>query len=106
MKQVYKKRPEYLDVVEVLDDTQSIKDVYEMAGVKNASITFDDGGNRIITLEDGTQINIGSLVFKDKKSEKLVVTTKQKLLQFYEFFSDEEHRDIVETQQKINKEEK
>lgn len=106
MKQVYKKRPEYLDVVEVLDDTQSIKDVYEMAGVKNASITFDDSGNRIITLEDGTQINIGSLVFKDKKSEKLVVTTKQKLIQFYEFFSDEEHRDIVETQQKINKEEK
>ena len=40
MKQVYKKKPEYLDVVFVADDTTSIKEVYELAGVDNASIKF------------------------------------------------------------------
>ena len=30
MKRVYKKKPEYLDVVEVYDDSTSIKDIHEM----------------------------------------------------------------------------
>ena len=104
MKQIYKKKPEYLDAIEVLDDSQSIKEVYDLAGVKNASITFDDGGNRIITLEDGTQIGVGALVFKDKKSGKLAVTTKEKILQFYDLFSEASGKE-VNTKQKVSGEE-
>ena len=51
MKQVYKKKPEYLDVVFVADDTQSIKEVYEVAGVINASINFDENGESIFSEE-------------------------------------------------------
>ena len=88
MKQVYKKKPEYLDVVFVADDTQSIKEVYEVAGVNNASINFDENGERVITLEDNTKIGINDVVFKDKKSGKLVVMPQEKLLQFYDLYSD------------------
>ena len=84
MKQVYKKKPEYLDVIEVLDDSQSIKEVFELAGVPSAGISFDEKGNRFITLEDGTRIGVGAIVFKEKKSGKLVVMPKDKLLQFYD----------------------
>lgn len=89
MKQVYKKKPEYLDVVFVADDTQSIKDVYEMAGVSGASISFDDAGERIITLEDGIKISVNDIVFKEKKSGKLVVMPQEKLLQFYDLYDGE-----------------
>ena len=68
MKQVYKKKPEYLDVVFVADDTQSIKEVYEVAGVINASINFDENGERVINLDDNTHIKVGMVVFKDKKN--------------------------------------
>ena len=51
MKQVYKKKPEYLDVVFVADDSQSIKEVYELAGVDNASIKFNENGERVISLD-------------------------------------------------------
>ena len=90
MKQVYKKKPEYLDVIEVLDDSQSIKDVYELAGVNGASISFDENGDRIITLEDGNKIGVGTVVFKDKKSGKLIVMPKDKILQFYDPYVPEE----------------
>lgn len=89
MKQVYKKKPEYLDVVFVADDTQSIKDVYEMAGVNNATITFDENGERVIALDGDTNIKVGMVVFKDKKSGKLVVMPQEKLLQFYDVYNDE-----------------
>ena len=89
MKQVYKKKPEYLDVVFVADDTQSIKDVYEMAGVNNASITFDENGERVIALDGDANIKVGMVVFKDKKSGKLVVMPQEKLLQFYDVYNDE-----------------
>ena len=89
MKQVYKKKPEYLDVVFVADDSQSIKDVYEVAGITNASISFDDSGERVIILEDGTKIGINDIVFKDKKSGKLVVMPQEKLLQFYDLYDGE-----------------
>lgn len=89
MKQVYKKKPEYLDVVFVADDTQSIKDVYEMAGVESANIHFDANGERVITLDENTNINVGMVVFKDKKSGKLVVMPQEKLLQFYDVYNDE-----------------
>ena len=89
MKQIYKKKPEYLDVVFVADDTQSIKDVYEMAGVSGASISFDDAGERIITLEDGMKISVNDIVFKEKKSGKLVVMPQEKLLQFYDLYEGE-----------------
>ena len=89
MKQVYKKRPEYLDVVFVADDTQSIKEVYEVAGVINASINFDENGERVISLDENTNIPVGVVVFKDKKSGKLVVMTQEKLLQFYDLYNDE-----------------
>ena len=88
MKQIYKKKPEYLDVVFVADDTSSIKEVYELAGVINASINFDENGERVITLEDNTKIGINDVVFKDKKSGKLVVMPQEKLLQFYDLYSD------------------
>ena len=89
MKQVYKKKPEYLDVVFVADDSQSIKDVYEIAGISSASITFDENGNRVIDLESGERIMINNVVFKDKKSGKLVVMPQEKLLQFYDIYEDE-----------------
>ena len=89
MKQIYRKKPEYLDVVFVVDDTQSIKDVYEVAGITNASISFDDTGERVITLEDGIKIGINDIVFKDKKSGKLVVMPQEKLLQFYDLYNGE-----------------
>ena len=88
MKQVYKKKPEYLDVVFVADDKSSIKEVYELAGVSNASINFDENGERVITLEDNTKIGINDVVFKDKKSGKLVVMPQEKLLQFYDLYND------------------
>lgn len=93
MKQVYKKKPEYLDVVFVADDSQSIKEVYELAGVSGAAITFDENGNRVITLEDGTKVGINDIVFKEKKSGKLVVMAQEKILQFYDLYEDEKRED-------------
>ena len=89
MKQVYKKKPEYLDVVFVADDTQSIKDVFEVAGVTSAPVTFDENGERIITLDGDQKVAINNVVFKDKKSGKLVVMPQEKLLQFYDIYEDE-----------------
>lgn len=89
MKQVYKKKPEYLDVVFVADDTTSIKEVYELAGVNNATITFDENGERVISLDGDTNIKVGMVVFKDKKSGKLVHMPQEKLLQFYDVYNDE-----------------
>ena len=89
MKQVYKKKPEYLDVVFVADDSQSIKEVYELAGVDNATIKFDENGERIISLDPETNIAVGMVVFKDKKSGKLIHMPQEKLLQFYDLYNDE-----------------
>lgn len=89
MKQVYKKKPEYLDVVFVADDTQSIKDVYEIAGVSNASVNFDEDGERVINLDENTHIKVGMVVFKDKKTGKLACMPQEKLLQFYDLYDDE-----------------
>lgn len=89
MKRSYKKKPEYLEVVFVNDDTQSIKDVFEMVEVKTATIGFNDNGERFIALEDGTTINIGMVVFKDKKSGKVIAMPEEKLLQFYDLYSIE-----------------
>jgi hypothetical protein len=89
MKQVYKKKPEYLDVVFVADDTQSIKDVFEVAGVTSAPVTFDGNGERIITLDGDQKVAINNVVFKDKKSGKLVVMPQEKLLQFYDLYNGE-----------------
>jgi len=76
-------------VVFVADDSQSIKDVFEIAGISSASITFDENGNRVIDLESGERIMINNVVFKDKKSGKLVVMPQEKLLQFYDIYEDE-----------------
>lgn len=94
MKQIYKKKPEYLDVVFVADDSQSIKDVLEIAGVKSVPVYFDENGNRVICIEPeegkGDQkVNINDVVFKEKKSGKLVVMPQEKLLQFYDIYDDE-----------------
>lgn len=91
MKQIYKKKPEYLDVVEVLDDSQSIKEVYVMSCVKTGNITFNDNGERVITIENegnNVEINIGMVVFRDKKSGKLITMPKDKLLQFYDVYDE------------------
>ena len=88
MKQVYKKKPEYLEVVFVADDSQSIQEIYELAGVTSASITFDEKGGRIINLEDGTKIGLGMIVFKEKKTGKLVAMPREKLLQFYDEYNE------------------
>ena len=89
MKQVYKKKPEYLDVVFVADDSQSIKDVFEIAGISSAPITFDENGGRIINLDGDQKVAVNNVVFKDKKSGKLVVMPQEKLLQFYDIYEDE-----------------
>lgn len=88
MKAVYKKKPEYLDVVEVYDDTTSIKDIHEMYGVETSSITFDGEGNRIVVV-DGVNIPIGSVLFKDKKGSVIVVS-KEKILQIYDVYDCEQ----------------
>lgn len=87
MKRIYKKKPEYLDVVEVYDDTSSIKDIHEIYGVETSSITFDDEGNRVIVI-DGVDIPIGSVLFKDKKGSVIVVN-KEKILQIYDIYEGE-----------------
>ena len=89
MKQVYKKKPEYLDVVFVADDSQSIKDVFEIAGVSSAPITFDENGGRVINLDGDQKVAVNNVVFKDKKSGKLVVMPQEKLLQFYDLYNVE-----------------
>lgn len=94
MKQVYKKKPEYLDVVFVADDSQSIKEVYELAGVTGADITFNENGERVINItkvspEENISIPVNYVVFKDKKSGKLVATPQEKLLQFYDLYNGE-----------------
>ena len=88
MKQIYRKKPEYLNVVFVKDDTESIKDVYELVGASKANIIFDDNGNRVIVLEDGLQIPVGNVVFTEKKSGKVVTMPEEKLLQFYDVSED------------------
>lgn len=88
MKRVYKKKPEYLDVVEVYDDSASIKDIHEMYEVESSSITFDSEGNRIVVV-DGVNIPVGSVLFKDKKGSVIVVA-KEKILQLYDVYEGEE----------------
>lgn len=88
MKQMYKKKPEYLNVVEVLDDSQSIKDIYEITESFSGIVSFDEEGNRVVTLDDGTKIPVGVVVFKDKKGS-LVVIPKEKLLQVYDPYEGE-----------------
>ena len=88
MKQIYKKKPEYLDVVFVDDDTSSIKEVFELAGISNASINFDENGERVINLDENTHIKVGIVVFKDKKTGKLACMSQEKLLQFYDLYND------------------
>ena len=87
MKRVYKKKPEYLDVVEVYDDSTSIKDIHEMYGIESSSITFDSEGNRIVVV-DGVNIPVGSVLFKDKKGSVIVVS-KEKILQVYDVYDGE-----------------
>ena len=88
MKQVYKKKPEYLEVVYVADDTQSIKEVFEVAGVTSAPINFDEKGNRVITLEGDVKVPVGNIIFKDKKSGKVVTLPQEKLLQVYDLYEN------------------
>ena len=87
MKRVYKKKPEYLDVVEVYDDSTSIKDIHEMYGIESSSITFDSEGNRVVVV-DGVNIPVGSVLFKDKKGSVIVVS-REKILQIYDVYDGE-----------------
>ena len=80
MKQVYKKKPEYLEVVLVQDDTQSIKDVFEIAEISSAPINFNENGVRVIDVSDELKVPVGNVVFKEKKSGKLVTIPQDKLL--------------------------
>ena len=87
MKRVYKKKPEYLDVIEVYDDTSSIKEIHEIYGVESSSITFDNDGNRVVVIGD-VEIPLGSVLFKDKKGS-IIVVNKEKILQIYDVYDDE-----------------
>jgi hypothetical protein len=87
MKRVYKKKPEYLDVVEVYDDTSSIKEIHEIYGVESSSITFDSEGNRVVIVDDAN-IPVGSVVFKDKKGNVIVIE-KEKILKVYDVYDSE-----------------
>ena len=86
MKQVYKKKPEYLEVVLVQDDTQSIKDVFEIAEISSAPINFNENGVRVIDVSDELKVPVGNVVFKEKKSGKLVTIPQDKLLQVYDVY--------------------
>lgn len=87
MKRVYKKKPEYLDVVEVYDDTSSIKEIHEMYGVESSSVTFDSEGNRVVIVDDAN-IPVGSVVFKDKKGNVIVIE-REKILKVYDVYDGE-----------------
>lgn len=87
MKRVYKKKPEYLDVVEVYDDSTSIKEIHEMYGIESSSITFDSDGNRVVVV-DGVNIPVDSVLFKDKKGSVIVVS-REKILQIYDVYDGE-----------------
>ena len=87
MKRVYKKKPEYLDVVEVYDDTTSIKEIHEMFGVESSSITFDSEGNRVVIVDDAN-IPVGSVMFKDKKGN-IIVIEREKILKVYDVYDGE-----------------
>lgn len=87
MKRVYKKKPEYLDVVEVYDDTTSIKEIHEMYGVESSSITFDSEGNRVVIVDDAN-IPVGSVIFKDKKGN-IIVIEREKILKVYDVYDGE-----------------
>ena len=87
MKRVYKKKPEYLDVVEVYDDSTSIKEIHEMYGIESSSITFDNEGNRVVVVDD-VNIPVGSVLFKDKKGSVIVVN-RDKILQLYDVYEGE-----------------
>lgn len=87
MKRVYKKKPEYLDVIEVCDDTSSIKEIHEIYDVETSSITFDNDGNRVVVVDD-VEIPLGSVLFKDKKGS-IIVINKEKILQIYDVYDDE-----------------
>ena len=87
MKRVYKKKPEYLDVVEVYDDSSSIKEIHEMYGIGSSSITFDDDGNRVVVVDD-VNIPVGSVLFKDKKGSVIVVD-REKILKLYDVYDGE-----------------
>ena len=87
MKRVYKKKPEYLDVIEVYDDTSSIKEIHEIYGVESSSITFDNDGNRVVVIND-VEIPLDSVLFKDKKGS-IIVVNKEKILQIYDVYDDE-----------------
>lgn len=87
MKKVYKKKPEYLDVVEVYDDSTSIKEIHEMYGIESSSITFDSDGNRVVVV-DGVNIPVDSVLFKDKKGSVIVVS-REKILQIYDVYDGE-----------------
>ena len=87
MKRVYKKKPEYLDVVEVYDDSTSIKDIHEMYGIGASTITFDSDGNRVVVVND-VNIPVGSVQFKDKKGGVIVVD-REKILQLYDVYDGE-----------------
>ena len=85
----YKVNNDHFVSTSTADDTQSIKDVYEVAGVSNASINFDENGERVINLDENTHIKVGMVVFKDKKTGKLACMPQEKLLQFYDLYDDE-----------------
>lgn len=87
MKRVYKKKPEYLDVIEVYDDTSSIKEIHEIYNVETSSITFDNDGNRVVVVDD-VEIPLDSVLFKDKKGS-IIVVNKEKILQIYDVYDDE-----------------
>lgn len=87
MKRVYKKKPEYLDVVEVYDDSTSIKEIHEMYGIESSSITFDSEGNRVVVVDE-VNIPVGSVLFKDKKGSVIVVN-RDKILQLYDVYEGE-----------------
>lgn len=88
MRQTYKKKPEYLDVVKVNEDKDSIQELVEFLGVsiEDVSVKYDLNWNRIIIIGDLT-ISTGQIVFKDK-NDKSVVIDEDKLLKFYDLYSD------------------
>ena len=93
MKQVYKKKPEYLAVVYVGDDTQSIKDVYDVVGSTSINISFDENGERVINLDGDVKVTVGMVLFKDKKTDKLVCMPQEKLLQVYDLYEEQPKKD-------------
>lgn len=99
MRQVFKKKPEYLNAVVIRDDKETLQDVVDFLELNPDSIEvkYDNEWNRIIKVAN-LELKLSQVLFKDKKGAN-VVMDMDKLLKFYdtcdyslEYEDDSDHK--------------